>query len=96
MLYRKMWGPGLAYLLAAPFVAAILVGVAAAALGVVGRFAMLALTAIFLWIVAPMYANHLYWRHAKREMRTISSKLVGGDRLRVIEKRGGTIFGVRS
>jgi type IV pilus assembly protein PilA len=92
MLFRKMWGVGLAYVLVAPVIAIVLIGIGSAALGAAGAVVMLVLTTVFFWIVAPIFANYFYWRHARSEMRTISNRLTGGDRLHVIERRGGTTF----
>jgi Tfp pilus assembly major pilin PilA len=91
-LYRKMWGHALIYLLAAPFVALILSVIAGVALGAeAGVWCFIALTAL-MWIAVPLFANFLYWRHARSEINSVAARLVGDARTQEIERRGGTTW----
>ncbi len=95
LLYRKMWGPALIYLLAAPFVTLLLSVIVGVSLSADAGFLTAGALTLLCWIAVPMFANVLYWRHARAEINSVAVRLVGDARLVEIERRGGiTWWGV--
>lgn len=93
LLYRKMWLGALLYFFA-PYVALFVAGFALAILGVPGDTAVTVIWLMYfaaMCVLPPLYANALYYRHAKAAIR--EAELGTRDpmlRFAEIARRGGT------
>lgn len=95
-LYRKMYGPGILNLLY-PFIALIVVSIL---FGILRppKTVMIVLGILVLaapWILFPMYANALYWKHINKVIRNVPSSFASQPDKRAarIERNGGTGVG---
>lgn len=89
LLYRKMWFLALLY-----FLLPITVGIMQAILSQISSVAVNLLNLLFLagiFVIFPMYANGLYYRHVKRNIKKAINYTSDEDkRLRMIAADGGT------
>jgi type IV pilus assembly protein PilA len=102
-LYRKMWGWGMANLAwfwgVLTFVGPVGMGIAAGAagkgneMGAIGVVAtVVGLLLIAPWILLPMFANALYWKHVNKVIRNVPASFASqpDKRQARIERNGGT------
>ena len=99
-LYRKMWLPGILSL-AYPWVLLFVLGIAAAILfaapnpPVVAVSVVAGLLIIAPYILLPIYANSLYWRHIRGLIERLPGSIaqVPEKRIARLERNGGTGVG---
>lgn len=93
MLYRKMWRNAVLYFIL-PYVALIIVGIAAGIMGGVGApIAGLLYLALMvgLWFVPPLYADALYYNHCRQVIANARQHTSHPHRLYgILSTRGGT------
>jgi hypothetical protein len=91
-IYRKMWAVGLVNLFW-PLILIIVVGLVAAILRPesYAALAAFALLLILPYILLPIYANALYWRHVRKQIEDLPASVAGvpEQRRARLERNGG-------
>lgn len=85
LLYRKMWAYALSYMFLVPIIFATLAGVVSFGMGDTAT-ALIAFNLIYYgsylvfgWIIVPIYASRLYYRHARKKMEGVVVRFPSPD-----------------
>jgi len=74
LMYRKMWALSFVYWLLIPIVMAVLMGVISAAVSpAAGALFYYTVYGTLIFVLAPMFANRIYYNHAKRKIAKVTS-----------------------
>ena len=92
LLYRKMWLYGFLYIIVLPVVHMVLTALVSGAAGeTVGNWFWFSTYVAIAFVLAPLLANRLYYRHAQRKLAALESSSASHEQqLALAADKGGT------